>query len=527
MQKKLKQLENLGIKNFADIHINLSTSELLEEALFNGEGEFAANGAFVIDGGDRKGRSPKDRYVVKEPSCEDKVDWGEVNVPIEPEKFDRIFNKAKAFFQEKDLYIQDVFVGADEKYKMPIQIISHMAWAGVFSNTLFIQPENDEKLKTHSPEFTVIHAQKLRLDPEIDGVRSEVAVIINFARKIVLVVGSGYAGEIKKSIFSVMNYYLPQKGVLSMHCSANVGEGKESALFFGLSGTGKTSLSADPDRMLIGDDEHGWSDNGIFNFEGGCYAKVIRLSKEKEPQIYNAIKFGSIAENVMISTKTREIDYNDAEKTENTRATYPVEFIDNALIPGIGEHPKNILFLTADAFGVLPPISKLNPEQAMYHFMSGYTSKLAGTEAGVTEPEATFSACFGAPFLPLPATYYAEMLGKKMKKHKVNVWLINTGWTGGPYGIGSRIDITYTRAMVKAAVDGSLNQVQLKPHPIFKVMIPVMCPNVSSNVLNPENTWEDKNAYNKQAEKLAGLFKKNFEQFSDAAEEIKNAGPGA
>ncbi|MCK5074788.1 MAG: phosphoenolpyruvate carboxykinase (ATP), partial [Calditrichia bacterium] len=356
-------------------------------------------------------RSPKDRYVVKEPSCEDKVDWGDVNVPIEPEKFDRIFNKVKAFYQDKDLYIQDVFVGADENYKMPIQIISHMAWAGVFSNTLFIQSENEEKLNNHQPEFTVIHAPKLRLDPEMDGVRSEVAVIVNFGKKIVLVVGSAYAGEIKKSIFAVMNYFLPQKGVLSMHCSANVGSDNDSALFFGLSGTGKTSLSADPERKLIGDDEHGWTDNGVFNFEGGCYAKVIRLSQEKEPQIYNAIKFGSIAENVVLDDETRVIDFDDAAKTENTRATYPVEYIDNALIPGVGDHPKNIMFLTADAFGVLPPISKLTPQQAMYHFMSGYTSKLAGTEAGVTEPEATFSACFGAPFLPLPAAFYAKMLG--------------------------------------------------------------------------------------------------------------------
>ena len=421
MKKKLKQLENLGIKNFNDIHSNLSTPELLEEALFNGEGEFAANGAFVVDGGERKGRSPKDRYVVKESGSQDKIDWGAVNVPIESETFDKIFEKVKAFYQEKELYIQDVYVGADENYKMPIQVISHCAWAAVFANTLFIQPSNSDQFTSHQPEFTVIHAPKLLLDPKTDGVRSEVAVILNFAKKIVLVVGSGYAGEIKKSIFSVMNYFLPQKGVLSMHCSANVGKDQNSALFFGLSGTGKTSLSADPERMLIGDDEHGWTEEGIFNFEGGCYAKVIALSQEKEPQIFNAIKFGSIAENVMMNPETREIDYFDNEKTENTRATYPVDFIDNALIPGVGEHPKNILFLTADAFGVLPPIAKLNTEQAMYHFMSGYTSKLAGTEAGVTEPEATFSACFGAPFLPLPATKYAEMLGNKMKKHKVNV----------------------------------------------------------------------------------------------------------
>ncbi len=527
MQKTVEQLKALDIKNYGNLYVNLSTAELLEEAFVNGEGEFASNGAFVIDGGERKGRSPKDRFIVKEPSCENLVDWGNVNKPIDPEKFDKIFAKIKAFYQEKDLYVQDVFVGADEKFKMPLQVISHQAWAAVFANTLFILPKSEEQLKNHQPQFTVIHAPKLKLNPEDDGVNSDVAVIINFARRIVLVVGTGYAGEIKKSIFSVMNYYLPQKGVLSMHCSANVGENNDSALFFGLSGTGKTSLSADSERKLIGDDEHGWSDDGIFNFEGGCYAKVIRLSQEKEPQIYNAIHFGSIAENVIMDKNTREIDFDDASMTENTRATYPVEFIDNALIPGVGEHPKNILFLTADAFGVLPPISKLNADQAMYHFMSGYTSKLAGTEAGVTEPEATFSACFGSPFLPLPATKYAEMLGEKMQKHNVNVWLVNTGWTGGPYGVGNRIDITYTRAMVKAALNGSLNNVAYQEHPVFKLMIPQSCPNVPDEVLNPSNTWENKEDYDKQAAKLASLFKENFKQFTDAPDNIKNAGPKA
>lgn len=516
-------LKELGIYNWKSLGINQSRAFLLEEALSNEEGSFADNGAFVILTGSRTGRSPLDRYIVKEESSEKNIDWGEINIPISEEVYEHLYQKVTSFFQEKKLYIQQVFVGVDEKYRIPLQMISHRAWGALFAQTLFIQP--DEKNPFTRAEFTVLHAPGLKLNPNEDGVRSEVAVVINFAKKVVLVIGTGYGGEIKKAMFSVMNYYLPLKGVLSMHCSANVGEKGDVALFFGLSGTGKTSLSADPERRLIGDDEHGWSDDGVFNFEGGCYAKVINLDPQKEPQIYNAIRFGSLAENVIMDSATRKINFYDNSITENTRATYPVEFIDNALIPGKAGHPKNILFLTADAYGVLPPISKLTPEMAMFHFISGYTSKLAGTETGITEPQATFSACFGAPFLPLSPITYAKLLGEKMQKHQVSVWLVNTGWSGGPYGIGNRIDIRYTRSMVRAALEGELEKAEFYPHPVFKVLIPSECPGVPSTILNPRNTWEDKEAYDKQAKKLAKLFNDNFKKFKDIPQSIKEVAP--
>ncbi len=519
------QLNELGIKNWRSLYSNQKAPELIEMAIQREEGVLASNGALVVYTGDRTGRSPNDRFIVREPGSEQHIAWGNINRPMEEDQFERLYSKIISYFQGKDLFVQDVFAGQDPRYRMPIRVISELAWGALFAHTLFVRPQSDDEIENHQPEFTILHAPNLRAFPPLDQTRSEVFVVIHFGKKIILVGGTRYGGEIKKSIFSVMNYLLPFKGVFPMHCSANVGEKGDVALFFGLSGTGKTSLSADPERKLIGDDEHGWSDDGVFNFEGGCYAKTIRLSPEKEPQIYNAIRFGSIAENVIYDQRTRVIDFDSAEITENTRATYPLEYIDNALLPAIGGHPRNILFLTADAFGVLPPISKLTPEMAMYHFISGYTSKLAGTETGITEPQATFSECFGAPFLPLPATKYAAMLGEKMRKHNVNVWLVNTGWSGGPYGVGKRIDIRYTRAMVKAALNGDLDNVEFEAHPVFKVLVPKSCPGVPDEILNPRNTWEDKAGYDEKAKELARRFQENFKRFSDADEAIRKAGP--
>ncbi len=518
------QLKKLGLKNWHSLNWNLTTPELVENAIRRDEGKLASNGALMVVTGERTGRSPNDRFIVEEPSSKDLIAWGKVNRPISEEKFDRLFSKVISYFQQKDLFVQDQFVGQHPSYRVAVRVVSELAWGALFARTLFVRPGEKDDPNSYLADYTVLHAPMLHASPEVDGVNSEVAVVINLAKKIVLVIGTQYGGEIKKSLFSIMNFLLPQQGVFPMHCSANVGGDGDSALFFGLSGTGKTSLSADPDRRLIGDDEHGWGDDGVFNFEGGCYAKTINLSLEKEPQIYRAIRFGSIAENVIYNDQ-RVIDYDDGSITENTRATYPLEYIDNVLLPGMGDHPKNVMFLTADAFGVLPPISKLTPEMAMYHFLSGYTSKLAGTEAGVTEPQTTFSECFGSPFLPLPATRYAEMLGKKMRKHNADVWLVNTGWSGGPYGIGKRMDIRLTRAMVKAALSGTLKGAEFKPHPVFNVLTPTACPNVPSEVLDPRNTWADKEAYDRQAADLAARFRKNFEKFTDASDAIKKAGP--
>jgi len=526
MENKIKQLRQLGLTNWKSIHWNLSPAELIEHAVTRKEGVLASNGALVVLTGERTGRSPQDRFFVKEPSSENNIAWGNINLPMEEVLFDRLLNKIQAYFQGKDLYVEDVYVGVDEQYQMPLRVISELSWGGLFAHTLFVRPKSREQLENHKPQFTVLHAPGLFAIPELDGTRSEVFVAIHLGRGLVIIGGSGYGGEIKKSIFTVMNYRLPLQGVFSMHCSANVGKNGDVALFFGLSGTGKTSLSADPERQLIGDDEHGWSESGVFNLEGGCYAKTIRLSREKEPQIFNAIRFGSLAENVIYDETTREIDFNAADITENTRATYPVEYIDNVLVSGRAGHPRNIMFLTADASGVLPPISKLTPEMAMYHFMSGYTSKLAGTETGINEPQATFSACFGEPFMPLPIVKYAEMLGEKMRKYKTHVWLVNTGWTGGPYGVGERIDIRLTRAMIKAALNGDLDSVEYRPDPIFKVLIPQSCGGGEySDVLNPRNTWKDKNAYDQKARELARQFAENFKRFPDVLKEIVAAGP--
>jgi phosphoenolpyruvate carboxykinase (ATP) len=512
----------LGQKN---VHRDLSTPKLIETAIKNGEGLLSSRGALVSETGKRTGRSPKDKFTVRDAVTEDKVDWGSVNLAFSPEKFDALYQRVMEYLAGREIYVQDLFCGADPKYQLPIQVINEYAWHNLFVHQLFIRPTTQE-LKTHTPEFTIVSAPGFLAEPKRDGTNSEVFVVVNFTRKLVIIGGTQYAGEMKKSIFGVMNFLLPQNNVFPMHCSANIGEDGVTALFFGLSGTGKTTLSADPTRSLIGDDEHGWSATGVFNFEGGCYAKCIKLSEQNEPQIWNALHFGSVLENVVLDPVTRVPNYDDDCKTENTRAAYPVEHIDNAVIPGFGGHPKNVVFLTADAFGVLPPVSKLTPEQAMFHFMSGYTAKVAGTEAGVTEPQATFSTCFGAPFMPLPPKVYAEMLGRRLREHNAQCWLVNTGWQGGPYGVGKRMSLPYTRAMVNALVEGNLDHVEFEIEPSFGLSIPRSVPGVPSDLLKPRNSWKDAAAYDKMAADLAKRFEKNFEQF-DAPREIKEAGPRA
>jgi len=502
---------------------NLNPSRLVEISLQKGEGQLASNGALMAETGKRTGRSPKDKFIVKDDITKDEVNWGTVNQPFTPEKFDALFARVMDHLKSKDLYVQQLFAGADTKYRLPIQVINEYAWHNLFVRQLFVRPSSAE-LESHAPEFTVITAPEFQADPQRDGTNTEAFIITDFTRKIVLIGGTKYAGEMKKSIFGVLNFHLPQRGVFPMHCSANTGNDGVSALFFGLSGTGKTTLSADPHRGLIGDDEHGWSATGVFNFEGGCYAKCIKLSQEQEPQIWNAIRFGSVLENVKLDPTDRTPDYNDQSRTENTRCAYPVEYIDNSVIPGIGGHPKNVVFLTADAFGVLPPISKLTPDQAMYHFVSGYTAKLAGTESGVTEPQPNFSTCFGSPFMPLPPKVYAEMLGMLLKQHNAQCWLVNTGWTGGAYGVGKRMSLPYTRAMVRAAVDGSLLKESFETESAFGLTIPTNCPGVPGVLLNPRNSWGDKAAYDKAAAALADKFAANIEKF-DVPEHIKAAGP--
>lgn len=519
-------IEHHGIRNPGDVAWNLGTAALIEEVLRRREGKLTNNGAIVVRTGQRTGRSPHDKFIVRsEPSC-DHIDWGSVNRPISEEAFDRLFGHMVGYLQGADLYVQDCFAGADPNHRLPIRIISEYAWHSLFARAMFIMPESGTT-DAHVPEFTVINAPKFHASPDDDETNSEAFVIVHFERKLVIIGGTSYAGEIKKSIFSILNYMLPMRGVLSMHCAANMGEQDDVAIFFGLSGTGKTSLSADPTRRLIGDDEHGWSDDGVFNFEGGCYAKCIRLTHETEPQIYDAIRFGAALENVVMWEAPRRCDFDDDSNTENTRAAYPLTHIDNAVIPSVGGHPRNVVFLTCDAFGTLPPISRLTPEQAMYHFISGYTAKVAGTERGVTEPSATFSACFGAPFLPLPPRTYAELLGEKLVRHKAQCWLINTGWSGGAYGVGKRIKIGHTRAMVSAALSGALNDVPYQTHPIFGLASPTTCPGVPAKVLDPRSTWSDPEAYDRQAKDLARRFHDNFEQFSEVDAKVRAAGPQA
>jgi phosphoenolpyruvate carboxykinase (ATP) len=519
-------LAELGIENVRMVWWNLSTPALYEQATARGEGLIAHLGPLVVRTGQHTGRAPNDKFIVREPSSEGNVWWGKVNQPFEVEQFDRLYRRVLAYLQGRDLFVQDCWAGADPQYRLPIRVVTETAWHNLFARNMFIQATPDE-LAVHDPRFTVLHVPNFHADPLIDGTNSSVFIIINFARRLVLIGGTQYAGEIKKSIFSVMNYLLPQRGVLSMHASANVGRHGDPAIFFGLSGTGKTTLSADPDRVLIGDDEHGWSDRGVFNFEGGCYAKVIRLSPTAEPEIYATTRhFGTILENVAMDVQTRHLDLDDAALTENTRAAYPISHIPNADRHGMAGHPRTIIMLTADAFGVLPPISRLTPVQAMYHFLSGYTAKVAGTEKGVTEPQTTFSTCFGAPFMTLPPTVYAQLLGQQIAGHEVNVWLINTGWSGGPYGVGQRVSIAHTRAMVQAALTGALDDVLTVPDPIFGVHVPVMCPGVPDEVLQPRNTWADKDAYDRQARDLAQRFRTNFAQFEmDVAPDVLLAGP--
>jgi len=519
----MEKLALIGLFNTKKVYKNLPVSRLVEEALKRGEGFLTESGAINVYTGKYTGRSPNDKFIVDEASTHDKIWWGN-NASIDEYSFENLYNQLLSYLQNRDIFVFDGYAGADPKYRLPLRVINEYAYQNLFCRQLFIVPSNEELL-SFNPGFTVICAPGFKANPTVNNINSEAFILISFEKKMILIGGSQYAGEMKKSVFSVMNYLMPQAGVLPMHCSANLGKNNTTALFFGLSGTGKTTLSADPYRFLIGDDEHGWSDEGIFNFEGGCYAKCINLTRENEPQIYDAIKFGSVLENVVIDEKTRIPDYDDDKVTENTRAAYPVEYIPGAVIPGVGGHPKTVVFLTADAFGVLPPISKLTKEQAMYYFISGYTSKLAGTERGITEPEATFSSCFGAPFLPLSPMVYAKMLGKKIDKHGSNVFLVNTGWSGGPYGVGKRMSLKYTRAMIKAALDGALDLVEYEKDPVFHLMMPKTCPDIPSDMLNPRNTWDDKTAYDKTASKLAESFAKNIAKFSGIAPEIIAAGP--
>ncbi|MGV3264240.1 phosphoenolpyruvate carboxykinase (ATP) [Cytobacillus pseudoceanisediminis] len=510
--------------NGSNIQVQLSVPQLVEKVLNRNEGSLTSTGAVRATTGKYTGRSPKDKYIVKEASNKDKMDWGSVNQPISEEAFSNLYNKVINYLKEKEeVFVFKGFAGADKKHRMPIQVINEYAWHNLFAHQLFIRPAEDELLD-HQAEFTVISAPNFKADPAVDGTKSETFIIISFERRTVLIGGTEYAGEMKKSIFSVMNYMLPENGILPMHCSANVGREGDVALFFGLSGTGKTTLSADPNRKLIGDDEHGWSANGVFNIEGGCYAKCINLSREKEPQIFDAIRFGAVLENVVVNSETRVADYDDSTLTENTRAAYQLQAIDNIVDPSIAGHPNTIVFLTADAFGVLPPISKLSKEQAMYHFLSGYTSKLAGTERGITSPQATFSTCFGSPFLPLPANRYAEMLGEKIDEHNAKVFLVNTGWTGGEYGVGERMKLAYTRAMVEAALEGELNNVETVKDEIFGLEIPQHVTGVPDEVLQPNKTWADQAAYEAKAKELAAKFRENFKKFTSVSSEIEEKG---
>jgi phosphoenolpyruvate carboxykinase (ATP) len=515
-------LDNYGIKEPARVYWNLNAPELYEEIARREEGVLSNHGALIVDTGEHTGRAAKDKAIVREPDSEDKVFWGDVNKDFPQEKFNALKERMMAHARQRDLFVQDTFVGADHTYRLPIRVINELAWHSLFARTMFISDATETA--SHQPEFTIINFPSFQADPQRDGTRSPTFILMDFSQRLVLIGGTSYAGETKKSAFTIMNYLLPQRDVMSMHCSANIGAEGDVAIFFGLSGTGKTTLSADPERRLIGDDEHGWSEDGVFNFEGGCYAKVIKLSAEAEPDIYRTTRmFGTILENVVYDKVSREIDLDDARKTENTRASYPLTSISNIVPEGHAGNPRNIIMLTADAFGVLPPVARLSPEQAMYHFLSGYTAKVAGTERGITEPQATFSTCFGAPFMVLHPGVYADLLGKQMARHNAACWLINTGWSGGPYGIGKRMKISYTRAMIRAILNGSLAQTETTPDPIFGVNVPVSCPDVPNEVLQPRNTWEDKDAYDRQAKDLARRFNENFKKYEAGVSEAVRA----
>ncbi|MBL8010345.1 MAG: phosphoenolpyruvate carboxykinase (ATP) [Flavobacteriales bacterium] len=523
---KNADLSSIGLGLVGDAYWNLEPAELIEHAIVNGQGVFADSGALAIDTGEFTGRSPKDKFCVKDAKTQDTVWWGDVNIAFDPAKFDALYEKMCAYLMNRDVYIKDATACADPAYRLNVRVVAEYPWSALFAGNMFIRPTAAE-LEDFTPEWHVVCVPGFTADPAKDGTRQHNFAIINFTRKMIIIGGTGYTGEIKKGIFTVLNYVLPQeRGVLSMHCSANIGKDGDTAVFFGLSGTGKTTLSADPDRRLIGDDEHGWSDSGVFNFEGGCYAKCIDLSAEKEPQIWDAIKFGALLENIVFHEGTTKVDFSDGTKTENTRVSYPIHHIDNIAVPSMGGHPKNIFFLTCDAYGVLPPISRLTPQQAMYWFISGYTAKVAGTEAGVTEPKTVFSACFGAPFLALHPGKYAAMLGEKLRQHDVRIWLVNTGWSGGAYGTGERMKLKYTRAMITAALRGELDGVDYRQHPVFGVSFPAACPHVPEGILDPRSTWKDKTAYDQQAERLAKAFNDNFAKYKDGVEpEVLAAAP--
>jgi len=508
------------------VHWNLVAPELVQWAIRRREGELADMGPFVANTAPHTGRSPNDKFVVREGSTEADVDWGKINQPITPAHFDALLADVRAYLDaQEELFVQDLYCGAHSTHRLAVRYVTPSAWHASFVRNMFIRPELAE-LAGFVPNFAVLHAPEMQADPARHGTRTGTFIVLSLSTRIILIGGTRYAGELKKAMFTVMNYMMPKAGVLSMHCSANIGDGGDTALFFGLSGTGKTTLSADPHRLLIGDDEHGWGDDGVFNFEGGCYAKVINLSPEREPDIFATTQmFGTILENVVLDPPTRHVRFDDASITENTRASYPLHYIRNHVPNGRGGHPTNVVFLTADAFGVLPPIARLTPEQAMYWFLSGYTAKVAGTERGVTEPQATFSACFGAVFLVWPPARYAAMLGEKLRQHKSRVWLVNTGWSGGPYGVGTRMKLAHTRAMVRAALSGELNAVTSTIHPVFGVAMPITVRDVPADVLNPRSTWSDRAAYDAQAKKLAEMFKANIARFTGLDEAVRAAGP--
>lgn len=518
--------QSIGLEKSADQYWNLTPAELIEDCIILGEGILTDRGALAIETGEFTGRSPKDRYIVKDAITENAVWWGNINIGFEPAKFEALYARMLTHLAERELYVRDVYACADVAYRMNIRVVTELPWSSLFAHNMFLRLEGHE-LEDFLPEWHIVCAPSFVANPEIDGTRQHNFAILNFSKKMILIGGTGYTGEIKKGIFSALNFILPyQKNVLSMHCSANIGQEGDTAIFFGLSGTGKTTLSSDPNRRLIGDDEHGWSASGVFNFEGGCYAKTIDLSEEKEPQIFQAIRFGALLENVGFPRETSTPDYTDSSITENTRVSYPLYHIENIAMPSIGAVPKNIFFLTADAFGVLPPISKLTHEQAMYHFMSGYTAKVAGTEIGITEPSTTFSACFGAAFLPLHPAKYANLLGEKLAGTDIKIWLVNTGWSGGSYGVGSRMKLTHTRAMITAALKGKLDGVSFEKMPFFELAFPTSCEGVPSDLLNPRNTWADKSAYDQTAAHLATKFVENFEQFASQTDQnILSAAP--
>jgi len=519
-------LINLGIRSAENVHYQLSPEELTEQSVLRKEGILSDTGALIINTGEFTGRSPKDKFIVKDDITSEAVHWNDFNIPIEAKYFDQVYKKMLDHLENKEIWVRDAYACADPAYRLNIRVINENPWSNLFAYNMFLRPQEDE-LENFQPDWHIIQAPSFKADAATDGTRQHNFAMVNFTKKIILIGGTGYTGEMKKGIFTILNFILPHdKDVLSMHCSANMGDNGDTAIFFGLSGTGKTTLSADPNRKLIGDDEHGWTENTVFNFEGGCYAKTIDLSAEKEPEIFNAIKPGALVENVTFFEGTNKIDFSSKKITENTRVSYPLHFISNALEPSIGKTPKNIFFLTADAYGILPPLSKLSTGQAMYQFVSGYTARVAGTEAGVTEPKPAFSACFGAPFFPLHPGEYASMLGKKIREHKVNVWLINTGWSGGAYGVGTRIKLPYTRAMITAALEGDLDNVEYEAHPVFGFMMPKTCPDVPSEILNPRNTWADKEEYDAKAKDLAKQFIKNFEKYaSGASGETAGAAP--